>query len=238
MSSYKVNDIITEVRIAIDQNMDDEKLIALSDVNALSLAEIIQSKIIDAAQLMLYNAPLNMCGKGTDFSDESSFTHTEEGLGDGTQYTIVYSLNLPPDFLRLASFRIFGWKRLLREIMTPEDPRYILLRSQFGGMVGHLSHPYLVQVGNRLQIYGCSTTDAKITEAFYHPIPKINTDSDEKKTKTIDIPPLLYRSVIYMTAYLTSISFGAEQQARRLLSLAKNLAGINEQQTLTPPANG
>lgn len=238
MSTYKVNDIITEARIAIDQNMDDEKLIELSDVNALSLASIIQSKIIDASQLMLYNAPLNMCGRGIDFSNESSFGCSEEGLGDGTQYTIVYSMNLPSDFLRLASFRILGWKRLLRETITPEDPRYTLIRSQFGGMVGHLSHPYLVQVGNRLQIYGCTTKEAKITDAFYHPIPKITTGADDNKTRTIDIPPLLYRSVIYMTAYLTSVSFGAEQQARRLLSLAKNLAGINEQQILTPPANG
>ena len=45
---YKVDDIVRDVRIAMDENAVNEQLAGIGDVDTLTLDEIIKSKVTDA----------------------------------------------------------------------------------------------------------------------------------------------------------------------------------------------
>lgn len=55
---YKILQIARDVRIAIDQNMTSEQLIATDDIETLSLEEIIRSKIVEAVRRVETAAPV------------------------------------------------------------------------------------------------------------------------------------------------------------------------------------
>lgn len=228
MANYKVEDLIKEVRIAIDQNMQDTQLETFADADALALSEIVRSKLEDAARIILSKAPLNLCGGGKPFLQESSKYDTIVSFEKSAsqQYTCIASVQLPNDFMRLLLFKMKSWARPLRTVITPEHPRYDVLRSKYGGVSGHASFPDLVQIGDTLEAYGCTSSDDTISVAQYLPLPQISKDSDNT-TEVLELPMLLRRSVVYMAAYLTCLSFGADVQAQRMLSVALQLAEIS-----------
>lgn len=49
---YEVSELKREIRIALDQNMTSSQLLATGDIDTLSLEEIIESKIVDAARIV------------------------------------------------------------------------------------------------------------------------------------------------------------------------------------------
>ena len=54
---YEVSELKREIRIALDQNMTSSQLLATGDIDTLSLEEIIESKIVDAARIVENQAP-------------------------------------------------------------------------------------------------------------------------------------------------------------------------------------
>ena len=54
---YGVEKIKQEVRVALDQNMSSDALLSISDIDTLSLEQIIESKIEDAAKIVTRDAP-------------------------------------------------------------------------------------------------------------------------------------------------------------------------------------
>ena len=49
---YSVSELKKDIRIVLDQNMTSEQLFESGDIDTLSLEEIIESKIVDAARLV------------------------------------------------------------------------------------------------------------------------------------------------------------------------------------------
>lgn len=64
---YKILQIARDVRIAIDQNMTSEQLIATDDIETLSLEEIIRSKIVEAVRRVETAAPVQFWKRATTF---------------------------------------------------------------------------------------------------------------------------------------------------------------------------
>ena len=57
MVEYAVSDLVKEVKVLLDRNQESAGLLAPSDSDTLSQAELIESKIVDAARIILSDAP-------------------------------------------------------------------------------------------------------------------------------------------------------------------------------------
>ena len=89
-----VSDLQQQVRVVLNQNHTSTALTTLGDVDTLTLNELIESKLVDAAELVETNAPLWLisCVKGGDLVDESTDqpyrfppkTHTSTQPSTGT----------------------------------------------------------------------------------------------------------------------------------------------------------
>ena len=210
---YQVKDIVTEIRVALDQNMNSAALTALGDVDTLSLEEIIQSKVVDAVRQIELTAPLWLLGRGIPFG-ESVAWDKQEGIGSG------YVL-LPKDFLRLLSFGMTDWARDVYEAITPESPKYALQSSRFPGVRGNPQKPVVVlvnkPVGRALEFYSCNGgAGTAIRQANYLPEPRV---VDGK----IYIPYKVKDAVIYYAAYLVALAAQQAEQAKALLAISQSL---------------
>lgn len=226
MKEYLLKDIIRDVRIAIDQNMDGESLSYFGDVDTLSLDDIISSKIVDAAMLILDSAPINMVGDvATDGSEEAEYKKVYN-----TDKSFYAEIVAPEDFFRLVLFTMQDWKKSVtdKDLIYPTDEEYAIQRSRIEGVRGSAENPVLAYVpkfsavNNKFcfEAYSCKENEAYALS--YIPMPTI---VDEQK---IALSQELYKAVVYATAYLTAIAFNSDNQAMRLLSVAKQLAKIED----------
>lgn len=225
MKDYNVSDIISDVRIAIDQNTNDTDLSGFGDVDTLELAEVIRSKIVDAAWMIESAAPVYMCGDGTV---EKSAETTHEKVYD-TDKTYYAKVGIKADLLRLVSFIMSDWTKSVNEPITTDDAEYAVQKSRVEAVRGSIERPVLVMLpsqdgpkegysGNVYEAY--STSEDSTASYKYVPIPVIEKEK-------ISLCERLYKAVVYATAYLTALAYNADAQAERLLSIARSLADIN-----------
>ena len=60
MSTYAVSELVKEVKVLLDRNQETSGLLTPTDTDTLSQGELIQSKIVDAARIILKDAPASM----------------------------------------------------------------------------------------------------------------------------------------------------------------------------------
>ena len=207
---YKSSDIIRDVRVAIDQNMTSDRLIAGEDVETLSLDEIIGSKIVEGVRRVETWAPVHFLEEGHNFGDAVFWNELESGW-----------VLLPDDFMRLIAFRMSDWERTGYRAISAEDPQYAKQSSRYKGLRGTAQRPVCAIVnraeGKALEFYSCKSTDAQVTRASYIPYPCID------KNGGIDISEKCYPAVIYTVAALTLTTFGETNKATALTDLAKTI---------------
>ncbi len=250
--NYAVSDIVKEVRVALDKNYNSDELEQWGNVDTLMLNEIIESKIPDAARYILLHAPLKMFDRFTAIPTEKKTI--ESGL-DGVPYELttklgnhtrvyrgdtnyVYTLTIPDDYLRLVSFAMSDWTRPVSEdeVIESTSPFYALQTSKIEGVRGNPEKPVVALVigGTKPYLRAFSTKPTgqwdennkeiyTTCNATYIPMPEVSTD------KKINLPPRLYRSIVYATAYFTALAYGVDNSTN--LSIAKTLAEIAD-----PPA--
>jgi hypothetical protein len=211
--NFEVENIKQEVKIALDQNMSSEQLLDISDIDTLTFDQIIESKIADAARVVLLNAPNHLLDGGSSFGQSISW-FSREGLSGG--YIV-----LPNDFLRLVSFQMSDWTRAVTTPISENDPLYELQSSRFPGIRGCPQNPIVAlcsqSIGLVLEFYSC-TAGAGVTvkKATYIPIPKIISGY-------ISFSEKLKPAIIYYTAYLTALSVGQADLAAVMLNTSKEL---------------
>jgi hypothetical protein len=210
---YNVSDLKREARVAIDMNMSSQPLAALQDVDTLSLEDIIESKIADAARIVESMAPVHLLDAGEPFAETIGW---DSAVGYGGGHII-----LPSDFLRLVSFQMSDWDYAVTTVITEDDPLYPQQRSRFPGIRGCPQRPVvaLVQrpVGLTLEFYSCTGgEEVYVTRARYIPIPKITNGK-------IDICEKLKPSVVYYIGYLTALSVGDSDLAASMLNNSNEL---------------
>ena len=210
---YAVSDIKRDVRIAIDQNMTSTALSALGDVDTLSLEEIIESKIETAARMVETSASHLLLDGGEPFADSIEWD-SEQGNGSG-------HIILPPDFMRLVSFKMSDWSMPVFEAISAEDPLYARQKSRYPGVRGCPQRPVVAIVqwpdGLVLEFYSCTAGSTVDVESdCYLPYPKIVNGE-------IDLCMRLRDAVVYYTAYLTALSVGDEKLAGIMLNISNEL---------------
>lgn len=199
--SYNVDDIKKDVRVALDQNMISTQLANLGDIDTLSLDDIIESKIVDAAKIAEAEAPISLIDNAVSLPVGTINWKSAVGVGMG-------EIDLPTDFMRLVIFRMSDWSRS-GKIITDTDPLYALQSSRFPGIRGNPQKPVVAicRYPTKLALEFYSSTAGSsvfVRQASYLAIPSV-TETDGKKT--IDISTLCYRSVIYFAAYLTALAY-------------------------------
>lgn len=210
---FSVDDIKRDVRIALDQNNSSTPLLDTGDIDTLTLEEIIESKIEDAARVVTRDAAHYLLDGGKAFG-ESVRWDVREGYGSG-------SILLPDDFLRLVSFQMSDWSYPVLNAITEDNPIYALQHSRYGGVRGNPQKPIVAlsqqPIGLVLEFFSCAAGENTfVKRATYMPIPKI-TDGE------ITISEKLKPAVVYYTAYLAALSIGNGDLAATLLNTSKEL---------------
>lgn len=216
--AYQLDDLMKSVRIVLDNNMASDTLSALGDIDTLSLDEIIRSHLIEAVRSVEMNAPLSLLGGGTTFFGETITWYQQEGKGSGF-------VHLPDDFLRLIIFQMSDWQRPVFEAVSPQDPRYNMLRSRYAGVSGCPEKPSAVLVnmptGMVLEFHSCvGGAGTFVRQASYIPYPKVENDA-------IGIPYQLKEAVIYFCAYLTATTTQDAELAEKLLGICNTILSNN-----------
>ncbi len=207
---YRVDEIIRDVRIALDENKTSEQLVAEEDIDTLSLNDIIRSKIEEGVRRAESQAPAHFLEEGHSFGE--AIYWADRGRG----WTL-----LPDDFMRLIAFRMSDWERTCHSAISADDSRYQLQSSRYKGIRGNVQKPVCAIVnraeGKALEFYSCNSENAYVSRASYLPYPHIDEDDG------IDISELCYASVVYTIASLVSTTYGDADKASVLTGLAKSI---------------
>ncbi len=217
MVEYAVSDLVKEVKVLLDRNQESAGLLAPSDSDTLSQAELIESKIVDAARIILSDAPEDMV-EGTSCTNAVTWTDSNG--------CYVGNMVLPTDMLRILSVKADDWNRPA-EIISESDEAYKYQNCKFG-VRGNPERPIAAIVhtanGKSIELYTSKKQDA--TLAFiYVQVPSITTE------QKISLPSVLKDAILYMAGYLTCISLGDTDTASGFLGVARKLAHIVEPTT-------
>jgi len=210
---YSVDALKSEIRVALDQNMTSDQLIISSDIDTLSLEEIIESKIPDAARIVESGAPRHLLEGGKNLRESISWD-SEVGYGSGR-------ILLPEDFMRLVSFQMSDWSKPCTAAITEDDPLYLAQSSRFPGVRGNPQKPVVAisvqPAGAVLEFFSCTQgPDVFVRRATYLPIPKIEEGY-------IDLCPKLERAIVYYAAHLVATTIGDANGAAALLNTSNVL---------------
>lgn len=208
MTVYLIEDIVKDVRIALDQNMTSDALTAIGDVDTLSLNELITSKIVEAVKHVHSQAPIHLLDTGYNFGYAIYWKDLESG----------YVL-LPDDFMRLIVFQMDDWERPVLSAISTDDPIYHRQTSRFKGVRGTSQRPVCAITirpeGKALEFYSCKSNEATVSRAIYLPYPVIDAFD------SIEICKLCYSAVVYTTAELVLTTFGDAAKSAAFSELAK-----------------
>lgn len=206
---YKVDDIMRDVRVCLDQNMTSDQLLQTDDIDTLSLDDIVRSKILEAVVRVHTVAPTHLLEAGHNFGDAIFWGDLESGW-----------VLLPHDFLRLIVFEMSDWERAVFNAITPEAPEYALQRQRVKALRGTAQRPVCALTtrpeGRALEFYSCKSEDAYVRRGQYLPYPVIDEEGG------IDISERCYTAVVYAAASLVSLTLGEADKASALSELSNS----------------
>lgn len=218
MVEYAVSDLVKEVKVLLDRNQESAGLLTPDDTDTLSQAELIESKIVDAARIIEEEAPYYLVA-GKNILNLVAPTFTK--IGD----TYIGRIALPTDFMRLLTIQMDDWDRPAK-IISSEDEEYHLQFCKYSGVRGNPHKPVaaLVQSSSgdlELELFASKSLKAKLKYGTYIPIPSISNGS-------IMICEKLKDAIVYMAGYLTCISLDDTDTASKFIGVARKLAHIVE----------
>ena len=217
MVEYAVSDLVKEVKVLLDRNQESAGLLTPDDTDTLSQAELIESKIVDAARIILSDAPEDMM-EGTACTNAVTWE-------DSNGY-YVGKMVLPTDMLRILSVKAEDWNRPAT-IISESDDAYKYQNCKYG-VRGNPERPVAAIVhtanGKCIELYTSKKQNATLS-FIYVQVPSITTE------QKISLPSILKDSIKYMAGYLTCISLGDTDTASGFLGVARKLAHIVEPTT-------
>lgn len=213
-----LRDFVERVRVTIDENRRESGYLEDNPDN-LELDGIIRSKTEEAARLVCLSSPSGLLEpEPMPVPDAAQYAET-----DGSGYVV-----LPPDFLRMVSFRLTTWNRDVTSFVAEDSREGLMQKCLFTRgtplkPVCVLSHD---MAGNRILEYytagfphGTESSGKchRIDRALYVRVPKIILRAD---VEMIGLSPLLVEATVNYCAALTEYSRGNEEAAKVFLGLA------------------
>ncbi len=215
MTNYTKTSLVGEIRVVLDQNMSSTALTGLGDVDTLSLDELIGSKIVDAAECVVRNAPVELLS-------DACVSVTPSSITIGSDLKILVAL--PSDFLRLVRLKASSWPYALYSLLPESSPLYKQVHSSYG-VRGTKDRPLAFLLAN--------SGDAPVIEAYRASANADSLDAVQIVTKpsfvtqndvtSIGLGVLLKRPTVYYAAYLVALSLQEKEAAERLLGVCNEL---------------
>lgn len=144
----KLQDLITKVRIKLNENPKDEGFTSGVGHNGLTLDQIIASITDEEIRRI------------TELSIFTGFDDLQKLYGPITVRNGAGRFELPADFHRLVEIKVSGWKRAATELTGPENPDYWRRTSISRIVRGTEENPrvYAVEDGTSryLELHPCS----------------------------------------------------------------------------------
>lgn len=219
MASYELDTFLKGVRVSLDENRDASALVDAADADTLTLDELIESKVVDAATMLVKAAPLNMISDWTSSEVTPTFNNDLSGYA-----------YLPESCIRLLEVSCKEWERPVRNFIDPSDPLYNMQYGRWGGLKGSIERPVVClfeegteeQGANRLEFWRCRTASATLTVKYMRE-PYVSDDMVHV------IPARLYRPIVYQTAALVAQVLGGVSAAQSLGKVSADLIGLQSQ---------
>lgn len=211
--------MVRDARVVLDRNKNSQPLTSLGDIDTLTVDEIIESKVEDAARLVTANAAHYLLDAGKALTGGIAW-ESQAGYGRGR-------VNLPADFLRLLTFQMSDWARPVTEAITEAHPLYGMQSSRYAGIRGNSQQPVVAIVhqatesGLALEFYSSEGASAHIKLARYIPVPRIEDGY-------IGLCAMLRGAVVYRMASMAATTIGEGDLAAAMLATSNELAGISE----------
>lgn len=222
MTRVSMEDLIRDVRIALDENADQSSYIQSNSDN-LELDDIISAKLPEAARDVTETAPVEMLepvrmatelisGDEPIVDTDDEFIYTEEGDLIVAESENTGLLTIPDDFLRIVSLKLFEWNRSVTAIAGEGSDIDMMQNNHY--TQGTRMKPVCVfahdENGKRvIKFFGMGTG---VEKALYVPIPIVQEDG------TLPISRLLRQSIIRRAAGLVLLSRGETEKAAAFLN--------------------
>jgi hypothetical protein len=225
---YNVEDIQKDVRILLDMNITHAGLGGISpkDMETLTIDQLIESKLVEAAKIIMQSAPYYMLGQGESFAARVGWN--EEG--ESSSGFVL----LPANFMRLIGFQMSDWSYPVHTPITPADPLYEQQGSRHKGIRGNKQRPVVALVewpaGLVLEFFSSKHTQqesATVKRATYLPHPYIQESNDPVTVRSIKLPSKLLSAIEYMTGALCCRTIGDTERANAFTATSMELAGIS-----------
>ena len=212
MVAVKITNIITDVKLALDEN-ESASNVLLADTDQLQMDALIRSKIIDAVRYIHQAAPISMV---EGMSPSPLPTPGQVTGGQDGSCTVA----LPDDFMRLVIFQMSDWKRPVITPISDTDPLYAMQGSDYVGIRGGVKKPVAVLTTNIAgkKILEAYSSEGSVAKLVYLPIPVI---SGVAPNETVSICTQLYQPVIYHCAGLVAMTY-KDELAKDLFEIAKS----------------
>lgn len=210
--NYEEGKIISDVLTAIDQNADPPQLVGLTDLDTLSVRQVVKSNVERSARWLLLNAQAGYIDNGEDMAG-LPLTH------DGSVYIVDLT---GTDYLRLLFVQLKSWNRPAYTTVTEASPIYAMAQSRFTGITGHADRPIVADVHDGegkhvLELYR-GTDDDEIKRGQYVKAPHMIKG-------TLDFPEPLYDALVCHIGAQTCVTF-QNNLAGTMFQRAYDYAGI------------
>lgn len=221
----KVKEIVERVRLAIDEQMENDSEFLNKSTDEANLTAVIIDKIRYALIYVIENAP--------DEKLDSNML-TEVNVGDATVTVAAgkcVSVKLPQDVLRVMSARLSSWS-LSPVPITEYSQEYLMQQDEYAR--GSWDRPVTAIVykgtDRYLELYSAKTSEDTVSvSCIKTPSVADAATMQENPDTDVSIPARLESAVIYQIAGLTMVAF-REDIASSLFTIAQRYMQTNQSQ--------
>jgi hypothetical protein len=210
-----VQEIVTRVRAAIDELMQNDSQFLGQSTDEANLTSVIVDKIGYALQHLLEIAPLDKLD--SDVYEE--LTPQELQTNFSIDSELVGRVKLPKDLLRIIEARLSSWSHFPIPV---SDTSQVYLMQQDKYARGSWDRPVniLTYIGadKTLEMYCAKAANDTLNFVFIRKPDMSNIDTDHMSAE-VDVPAGLEASLIYQIAGLSMVAF-REDVAASLFAIA------------------
>lgn len=213
-----VGEIVNRVRAAIDEVTVGDSQFILNSEDVQNLTTIIIDKIGYALQHIIEVAPLEKL-EGDIISELSAAERANFAIN---ATTLIGTLELPTDLLRIVSARLSSWS-LFPIPQNDNSPVYLMQQDPYAR--GSWDRPVNILTykdGKRvLEMYCAKTTsDTLLFHFIRRPEVAIDITDPDYLDEDVGVPTMLEASLVYQVAALTMVAF-REDIASTLFGIAQ-----------------
>ena len=214
-----VQEIVTRVRAAIDELMPNDSQFLSQSNDELNLRDVIIDKIGYALQHIIETAPLEKLG---DTMLQSLGTSELSSSFSIDSDSLVGTLSLPADLLRIVEARLSSWSHF--PLPEPDTSQVALMQhdryahGSWDRPVNILTYAYSTTNKRVLKMYCARTTGDTLLFLYIKKPTLTNVDSSHLSTE-VSVPAKLEAAFIYQVAALSMVAF-REDVAASLFQIA------------------